>query len=719
MEPQIPVSKLTGIGQYYSYKLKRLEINTLEDLIYHFPFRYDDFSKIGQIREVTPGEKTSIQGVVWQIKNIRTRSGKFVTVATVADQSGTIEVIWFNQPYLTKSIKPGSQISLSGKVELEGHKYKLIAPQYEILRGVGEIGVIGEQSQAIDSPATLHTGRLVPIYPKTEGVSSKWLRAKIAKILPQYLKKQEDFLPREIAERQNLITLRSALSKIHFPKSYDDAVNARERLSFDELFLIQFISAARKKSWKEERVAPQMKIVKEKITDFVKNLPFKLTSAQIRAIKEILVDLSRQIPANRLLEGDVGSGKTVVAAAACFVAFDNGFDALVAAPTEILAFQHQETLQQTLSKYRINVGIWTGSKKIKGNITCGTHALLSTFKASHPVGLVIVDEQHRFGVAQRAKLFLNQSEKLTPHLLTMTATPIPRTLALTLYGDLDLSVLDEMPPGRQKIATFVVPNFKRKDAYKFIEKQIADGRQAFIITPFVEPSETMQTVKAATQEFSKLKNIFSHPTPSHLRGSEDLILDQVENDKGSSLHQLADRTIHLGLLHGRLKSKDKEKVINDFKSNKINILVTTPVVEVGIDVPNATIMMIESAERFGLAQLHQLRGRVGRGKHKSYCLLFTDSNAPNSIKRLKSMEKIYVGFELAEIDLAMRGPGEIFGLKQSGFINLKLADITDQAAVARAQKEAKNLVVKDPDLKKYPLLKQKIENRELDLVQPN
>ena len=678
MNPDLPVENLPGIGSSLKYKLNKLAIETVEDLIYHFPFRYEDFSQIKLIENITPGEKLSVQGVVWQIKNIRTRMGKFLTSATVADQSGAIDVIWFNQPYLTKTIKAGLPISLSGKVDLSGPKPVLISPSYEIIR----------QPSAVNSQQTLHTGRLVPIYPETGGLSSKWFRAKISGLLPEYLKTQSDFLPPAILKSQNLIDINSALTKIHFPKTYGDVNEATKRLAFDELFLMQLLSQKRKLDWHEKRKAPKMKIDLEAVKKLSQSLPFSLTAAQKRAVKEILEDLTRETPANRLLEGDVGSGKTVVATIAAYVAYLNGFDTLIAAPTEILAFQHQKTLSSILKPFGITIGIWTGSKKQKGHITCGTHALLTTFEAERQVGLVVVDEQHRFGVAQRAKLFLGYAKKLTPHLLTMTATPIPRTLALTLYGDLDLSVLDELPTGRQKISTFVVPNLKRKDAYGFIEKQVKDNRQAFIITPFVEPSETMATVKAAVDEFAKLKAKFSKP-------------------------------LKLGLLHGRLKSKEKEKIINNFKSNKIDVLVTTPVVEVGIDVPNATVMMIESADRFGLAQLHQLRGRVGRGEHKSYCFLFTDSRTDNTLKRLKSMEKVQVGFELAEIDLKMRGPGEVFGLKQSGFLNLKLADLSDHAAIERAQSEAQSLIQTDPELTKYPLLKQKISSLQQSFAEPN
>lgn len=682
VDPHTPIENLPGIGTYYARKLKKLEIKTLEDLIYHFPFRYDDFSQISTISNSTPGEKISIQGVIWQIKNIRTRRGKFVTIATIADQSATIEVVWFNQPYLTKTLKAGSPVSLSGKIQLDGNKPKLISPSYEIIRSPHEA------KRAITNQHTLHTGRLVPIYPETEGLSSKWLRAKISSYLPIFLKNSKDFLPKAIITRQKMLELSLALTKIHFPKKYEDVEFARKRLAFDEIFTTQLMSQLRKKEWQQRKTAPKMHINKEKFTKFVNNLPFTLTNSQKKAIKEILDDLKVKRPANRLLEGDVGSGKTVVAAAAAQVTHDNGWDTLLAAPTEILAFQHQNTLDSILKPLGVKVGIWTASKKQKGDITCGTHALLTSFKPEKQIGLVIVDEQHRFGVAQRAKLFLNQSQKLTPHLLTMTATPIPRTLALTLYGDLDLSIIDEMPKGRQKIATFVVPNFKRNDAYRFIEKEVQNGRQTFILTPFVEPSETMATVKSATVEFEKLKGKFS-------------------------------KKVSLGLLHGRLPSKQKEKIINNFKKNKIHILVATPVVEVGIDVPNATIMLIESADRFGLAQLHQLRGRVGRAEHKSYCFLFSDSRAETSLKRLKSMEKIHVGFELAEIDLRMRGAGEIFGLAQSGFFNFKVADLSDHTTIVAAQTEVKKLIGNDANLQKFPQLKEKLSALQNQYSQPN
>lgn len=519
MQASHSIEKIPGVGTNYAKKLSKLNIQTVEDLIYHFPFRYDDFSQISTIDNLELDKKISIQGVLWQIGNIRTRSGKFLTVATVADQSGTIEVIWFNQPYLTKTLKAGLHISISGKIQLDKGKAKMISPVFEIIK-----------TSNLQKKSTLHTGRLVPIYPETEGLSSKWIRGKLSSILPLYLKAYKDYLPVKTLKKYGFQNLPWVLSKIHLPTNYDEVEQARKRLAFDEIFLIQIMSLLRQREWQEQMRAPKMKINNVSLRKFIKSLPFSLTNAQDKAISTLTNDLQNDTPSNRLLEGDVGSGKTVVATAASLMSHENGYEILFAAPTEILAFQHQNTLKDLLKPFNIKVGIWTGNKKQKGDVTCGTHALLSTYKSSGQVGLVIVDEQHRFGVAQRAKLFMDQKTKLTPHLLTMTATPIPRTLALTLYGDLNLSVLDEMPKGRQKISTFVVPNNKRQDAYRFIETEVSKGKQAFILTPFVEPSESMQSVKAATVEFDKLKSKFSSK-------------------------------IKLGLLHGKLKSKDSESEI--------------------------------------------------------------------------------------------------------------------------------------------------------------
>lgn len=714
MDPNLKVEFLPSVGTSYAKKLKKLDIKTVADLVYHFPFRYDDFSQISQIQNLEGGAKLTIQGIVWQIKNVRTRTGKFLTQAQVADQSGVIEIVWFNQPYLTKTIKAGVQISLSGKITSDYGKPKLISPSYEIIRNQSQA-----KSQTLSQPnnlatkqpnnppslslspaTTTHTGRLVPIYPESAGLSSKWLRTRIKEILPAFTKTNPDFLPQSIINNQNLEKLGPALSKIHFPKNYQEADAARKRLSFDEIFLTQLMTQIRRSEWTKTRKSIPMRIDNNLIKKFIASLKFELTSAQKQAARELLADLVKKIPANRLLEGDVGSGKTIVAAIGCLVASSNNLESQIATPTEILTLQHYKLLKELLEPFHITVGIWTSTTKQHGDVTVGTHALLTSYKPKNRLGFVVVDEQHRFGVAQRAKLFINTPGKLTPHLLTMTATPIPRTLALTMYGDLDLSVLDEMPKGRQKISTFVVPNAKRAACYLFIKDQVQRGKQVFIITPFVEPSESMQTIKAATVEFEKLKKVFTS-------------FNSPGQDK--KLH----KSIKLGLLHGRLKSKEKEATINEFKEGKIDILVATPVVEVGIDVPNATVILIESADRFGLAQLHQLRGRVGRGVHKSYCFLFTSTSNEQVAKRLKSMEKVHIGFELAQIDLKLRGSGEIFGLKQSGFLNFKIADLSDHKLVSAAQLEAKKLLLQDENLSNHQALLNKLHSLQNQYSQPN
>jgi ATP-dependent DNA helicase RecG len=459
-------------------------------------------------------------------------------------------------------------------------------------------------------------------------------------------------------------------------------------LSFDELFLLQLTAMERKLNWNKNLISNAFEVEKfrSKIDEFLAKLPFTLTGAQKRVIEEIFRDLAKTKPMNRLFEGDVGSGKTVVSAIAMFLSYLNGFQSVLMAPTEILAEQHYKTISQLLESFRIKVGFATGNKKIKINdfdVLVGTHAVLSERINFDKLGLVVIDEQQRFGVEQRA---LIRSKGKNPHLLTMTATPIPRTIALTLYGDLDLSILDEMPHGRKIIKTWLVPPEKRTNAYSWIEKQIKETKsQVFIVCPFIEESETMQTVKAASKEFENLqKNVF--------------------------------KNLKLGLLHGKMKSKEKEEVLGKFRDGKIDILVATPVVEVGIDIPNATIIVIEASERFGLAQLHQLRGRVGRGDKQSYCLLFTDSKSPQTIERLKAMEKHNIGAELAELDLRLRGPGEIYGTQQHGRKMLKIASFSDFDLIQKVRKEAEEIF---PNLKSYPRLSEKLKTINLKKVSPD
>lgn len=676
MDLSTPVEKIYMIGPIYARRLKKLGIETAEDLLHHFPFRYQDYSLISKIAQLQPQETVTIQGVVEEIKNNYTKNRKKIQKAIVSDETGSIEITWFNQPFLVKTIKLGEKYSFSGKADLFGKKIGMVAPDYELL-----------------SESSIHTGRLVPIYPETSRISSRWIRSRIWAILKQCDKELLEYLPCSILTENQFVNYKISIQQIHFPKNKELLEKTRQRLAFDELFLIQLTSALQKKEWEKEIVGNKFQISKfrPKLIQFIKLLPFVLTGAQKRAVSEILADLAKEKPMNRLLEGDVGSGKTVVAAIATYAAFLNGFQSVFMAPTEILANQHYDTIYNLLSPLGLKIGVITGNKKPKDpdlqlDITIGTHALLSQKLNFSKLGLVIIDEQHRFGVEQRAIL---RQKGVNPHLLTMTATPIPRTVALTLYGELDLSFLDEMPKGRLKIKTWVVPLQKRQAAYQWIKSQAKqNSSQAFIICPLIEESETLTAVRAATKEYENLKN-------------------QVFPD------------LKLGLLHGRLKPKEKDEVLKNFRQQKIDILVSTPVVEVGIDIPNAHIMMIEGADRFGLAQLHQLRGRVGRGNVQSYCLLFTESTNPRVAHRLKSLETINIGSQLAELDLKMRGPGEIYGFSQHGFLNLKIASLSDHHLIQKTKKAVEEIISGNPTLSKSPLLRQRLKKLKIKQVTPD
>lgn len=679
-----PIVEVPLIGPSYAKRLKKLGIETAQDLIYHFPHRYEDFSLVSDMALAQPGEIVTIRGQITSIKNIYTRTGKKIQSATVSDGKNVISATWFNQPFLVRTLPIGTYVSLSGKISWFGRQRSLVAPEYEKM---------GSAS------STIHTGRLVPIYPETYGISSKWLRSRIARVLPQVLPEIEEFLPDTILKKNNLISLRDALQQIHFPENLEEDKKARRRLAFDEFFQIQLRSLSRKQDWKEKKLAHRLAVNQEKVMGFINNLPFTLTLAQKRAMREILEDIAKNQPMNRLLEGDVGSGKTVVAALACFVAYTNGFQSVIMAPTQILASQHFKTLTTILAPFDVKVGLRVSGSSIVHrpsstfDVVVGTHALLQKGINFENLALVVIDEQQRFGVAQRALLARKQSLSLrdksgniTPHVLTMTATPIPRTVALTIYGDLDLSILDEMPTGRISIKTWVVPPQKREAAYEWIKKQVKNtDEQAFIVCPIIEESdkETMKSVRAATVEFERLqKKVFPD--------------------------------LKLGLLHGRVKTKEKEEIMNNMKGGKLDILVATPVVEVGIDIPNATIMMIEGAERFGLAQLHQLRGRVGRSNKQSYCLLFTDIRSPRVLSRLKALERTQSGARLAELDLRMRGPGEVYGTLQHGFPELKVGSFSDVELIKAAREGAEELVDK---IKNYPNLEKLL--KEKDSIAPN
>ncbi len=676
MDLQAPIRKGGMIFKRYALRLEKLGIFTFEDLLFHIPSRYENYSLISKIENVQRGEVVTIVGKVMEIKNEYTRNFKMIQKAKITDETGEIDVIWFNQPYLVRVIRKNDKISLSGKIDFRSHKKVLQSPEYEVIN---------------DNSDTIHTGRLVPIYPETRGISSKWLRRQIYKLIQEQKINFEDYLPDSI-KKYNLIDLPTAIEQIHFPKSLDDSNASKSRLAFDELFLLQLSSIQRKKDWNQSINCKPFSISKYKkqIENFWKKLPFTLTSAQKKAVGEIFKDLSQNKPMNRLLEGDVGSGKTVVSAIAMFLSYLNGYQSVFMAPTEILAQQHYNTISNLLSPFGIKVGLATGSKKwkmengkFKIDILVGTHAILEKNINFDKLGLVVIDEQQRFGVEQRAEI---RKKGESPHLLTMTATPIPRTIALTMYGDLDLSILDEMPKGRKYIKTWLVNKEKRQSAYNWIEKKLKETKsQAFIICPFIEESETMQTVKAASKEFAYLKTeVF--------------------------------KNLKLGLLHGKLKSKEKEDVLGKFRDNKIDILVATPVVEVGIDIPNAAIIVIEAAERFGLSQLHQLRGRVGRGNKQSFCLLFTESKNPQTLHRLKAMEHLSVGAELAELDLRLRGPGEIYGTMQHGRRMLKVASFSDFELIQKTRHFAEKIF---PYLNKHPLLKEKVEKINLKQVSPD
>lgn len=661
MDLSIPLAKLPGIGPAFAKRLERLNLFTVYDLINHYPFRYDDFSQITNTAELNLGEKVTLRGEVWSIQNVYTRFGKVLTKAIFNDGSGPVELVWFNQSWLTKTLKTGDRLQVSGKVDKRGSKLTIAAPVWErITEG---------------NTTTLHTGRLVPVYPETYGVNSKWLRSKITKVLPEVLPNMDDPLPDDV--RDPMLPLGEALEMIHFPSSYQEIDQAKERLSFDELFFVQLATLKTRSEWKKKKAIRPLKIDKRKMKELIASLPFKLTRSQELVLDEIIRDLSLPQPMNKLVQGEVGSGKTVVAAIVTYLLYLNNQRTLYMAPTEILAFQHFDTVKRLLEPFGVKVGIYTGSRKEaqEADVVIGTHALLSDKLLAKEVGLVIVDEQQRFGVEQRSLL---RSKGALPHFLSMTATPIPRTVALTLYGDLDLSVISELPKGRQRVKTYVVPSKKRGDCYKFIRDKVKQGDQVYIITPLIEPSETLTSAKAAKAEYERLKR-------------------EVFPD------------LRLGLLHGRLPSKDKERVINDFKNHKTDILISTSVVEVGVDVTNATIMVVEGAERFGLAQLHQLRGRVGRGTKESFCFLFSEED-PQTVKRLKNLENTYEGLKLAELDLKIRGGGDIFGIRQSGRWDLKIASLTDLEMIERTRLKASELLKIDPSLDKHPKLRAKLQD---------
>jgi len=698
------ISEIPRVGPQYQTRLKKLGIKTVGDLLFHFPHRYEDFSDIIPISEVEEGKTVCIQGKITDIKNIRIFKRRMViTEAQVFDNSGTIRVSWFNQPYLINTFKKGDFVFLAGKmVSKKGRKY-LSSPAYEKIppQFAGALGN-GERYDSV------HTGRIVPIYPETEGMSSRWLRFIIKPLLTKLKDGIPETLPEEIRKEQDLLPIKEAIWQIHFPDALEKAELAEKRFVFEELFDLAAAILREKIKLAKEK-ATIIPINLEVIKKFIKKLPFKLTLDQKKSAWQILKDLEKARPMNRLLDGDVGSGKTVVAAIAVLNAVKAGFQTAFMAPTEILAKQHFKTFNDLLKGFKVKIGLITGkenffdSKKIKRkeiidktkngeiDILIGTHALVQEKVEFKKLGLVIIDEQHRFGIEQRAKLCRKQ--KFLPHLLSMSATPIPRTLALTIYGDLDLSLIKEMPKGRKKIITRIIPPEKRQEAYNFIRSEVQSGRQVFVICPRIEPDEPGEEAIASSLPFAQLR----------LARVADVKAVKQEYEK---LRKDVFPDLNVGMLHGKMKTEEKEKALLSFKERKTDILVSTSVIEVGIDFPNATIMMIEGADKFGLSQLHQFRGRVGRGKDQSYCFLFSEFRYN---PRLKALTLSQDGFELAEKDLKLRGPGDLTGQRQWGFPDFVMASLKDIEMVEKTRESAKEILAKDPELKKYPLLRGRLE----------
>jgi len=677
------------IGRRLAKRLKNLDIETARDLIFYFPARHVDLSRISPIKMLAADDFATIRGRLEIVKTRRSPvKKKMLTEAIVDDGESKIKLIWFNQPYLAKIFRVGDEYYFSGKVSGDGAHLEMVFPEYERVK-----------------PEQTHLARIVPLYSLTAGISQKQLRFLIKESL-EAVGEVQDFLPEGIIEKFNLMALPGALREVHFPESGENLKNAVARLKFDELFLIQLLNKKIRYDLDKEKAVPVV-FDEAKTRQFVGALPFKLTLGQRRSAWAILKDLGRPHPMNRLLNGDVGSGKTVVAAIAALNTVLGGSGQVAfMAPTEILATQHFESFADLFSEFSVGVGLLTGSesrflsagraesiprkellKKIKtgeAQIILGTHALIEEKVIFKNLVLAVVDEQHRFGVRQRQSLRerISGAGKAMPHLLSMTATPIPRTLSLVLCGDLDISYLEEVPKNRKPIVTKLVPPEKRAAAYDFISKQIEAGRQIFVICPLIDISDKLG-VKSAKEEFLKLQKIF-----------------------------LGRR---VGLLHGRLKSKDKDAAMRLFKEGKTDILVATSVIEVGIDIPNATVMMIEGAERFGLAQLHQFRGRVGRGEHQSYCLLFTENKSEKTRSRLLSLLGAKNGFELAEMDLKLRGAGEVYGTRQSGFADFRIATLYDYEIMKQAAEASEIILDKDSSLESFPLLKQKIDETRLSV----
>lgn len=658
-----PVEMLAGIGKKRGELLEKLGVKTVRDLVYFYPRRYEDYSTLKTINRLVYGERVSVLATVWDAGARPTRAGKSIFRAVLSDNTGTLEVTWFNQGYLEERIRAGTQILISGKVDEYLGRLTMNSPEWEL---------VGRKE--------LTSVRIQPVYALTEGLQQRWMRMTVERTLAAWAKRVPDVLPESMRAQHNLLSVDRALLGVHLPDNHEHLDAARRRLAFEEILYLQLGLLRQKWLWKGQ---PGRVIATDPayMGALQASLPYTLTAAQQRSLDELLRDLASGQPMNRLLQGDVGAGKTVVAGLAMAATAARGAQAALMAPTEILAEQHYKSLAKLFAVFpepRPTLGLLTGSTSGEERaavyagladgslqVIVGTHALIQETVAFKDLAFVVVDEQHRFGVEQRGAL---RQKGYNPHLLMMTATPIPRSLELTIWGHLDVSVLDEMPPGRQPIETRVLFPRERERAYAFIRSQAQQGRQAFIIYPLVEVSEKIDA-KAAVAEYDRLR--------------AEVLPD-----------------LRLGLLHGRLRSADKEAVMGQFVRGELDVLIATSVVEVGIDVPNAAVMLIDGAERFGLAQLHQFRGRVGRGEHKSYCLLLAESASEEANERLKAVEATTDGFVLAQKDLEMRGPGEFLGTQQSGFPELPMAALADTRLLYQVRTVAEALLHDDPDLSK-------------------
>ncbi len=663
-----PLTEVVGVGEALAKKFAAINVSNVADLIEFFPRRYDDYSIVQTISHLRPGTVT-IKAVIKQARGRYVRRGMHITEAVASDDSGSIRLLWFNQPYRAAALKHDQAYYISGEFGLSHQRMSIMNPSIELV-----------------SSFPINTARIVPVYRETKGLKSYQIRRVLREVMP-LIRALPEVLPAWLIKQEKLMARSTAVEMIHFPKDATELAHAKQRLGFEEVFQLSLAALLNKYELLSDH-SLQIPFSEKLAKDFVSHLPFQLTDAQRRVTWQIYLDMQKNHPMNRLIEGDVGSGKTVVATMAALMAMEQGFQVALMAPTELLARQHANTIYKLLEPlgYGSQVGLLVGSltpeqkrrahaqiKKGEIRLLVGTHALIQEKVDMHRLGLIIIDEQHRFGVEQRKKLQAKAGHM--PHILSLTATPIPRSLALTLYGELDISIIDAKPKNRQPIETKLVPPSSRPRLYKQVQEQLDRGRQAFVVTPLINDSEVLNVVSAE-------------------RAYEDLRKGPFKNYR-------------VGLLHGKMKPSEKNKTMEKFIHHELDILVATTVIEVGVDVSNATVMLVEDAERFGLAQIHQLRGRVGRSEHKGYCyLMLSDAKKPS--KRLLALESSSDGFELAELDLEIRGPGAIYGTSQHGLLDLRVAKLSDTKLIARARQAAQSFIDKNESLLKYKHLSQQV-----------